>query len=327
MAEKDIVTKEYMSDNEVFADTFNFYFFNGEQVINPANLKDLDTNEKVVVEGLEYDLISQKFRDLLKSCIIKTDDVNSYMILGIENQTKVDYSMVARVMLYDAMQYLKQCTDKRKEKLLPVITLVVYWDCNSWKAPKSLHEMINPKYWSLVNDFKINVLDPSSIDDEDMLKLRTEAYNIYWCIKHQKDNTDDYWNSIRTNSRFDRFSGKTAYVIDKMTGTNFNESKKDGEVVMCEAWDEMMKRLEKIGIEKGIEKGIEQGIQQGIEQGIEKGIQQGIEQGIEKGKESGVLENKMNTVKKLLSKNFDWETITDITEVTKEEFDEYCKGE
>ena len=35
MSEKDAITKEYMQDNEIFADAFNYYLYNGEQVIKP----------------------------------------------------------------------------------------------------------------------------------------------------------------------------------------------------------------------------------------------------------------------------------------------------
>ena len=43
MAGKDSTTKKYMSDNEVFADAFNFYIYGGEQVIKSDQLRTLDT--------------------------------------------------------------------------------------------------------------------------------------------------------------------------------------------------------------------------------------------------------------------------------------------
>ena len=43
MAVKDSTTKKYMSDNEVFADAFNFYIYGGEQVIKSDQLRTLDT--------------------------------------------------------------------------------------------------------------------------------------------------------------------------------------------------------------------------------------------------------------------------------------------
>ena len=47
------------------------------------------------------------------------------------------------------------------------------------------------------------------------------------------------------------------------------------------------------------------GLNKGIEEGIEKGIEQGIEQGIE--------ENKIEIIKNMLNKNYNYETISEIT--------------
>ena len=38
MGRKDIITKEYMGDTEVFADVFNHIIYQGRKVINPKNL-------------------------------------------------------------------------------------------------------------------------------------------------------------------------------------------------------------------------------------------------------------------------------------------------
>ena len=47
MASKDSTTKKYMSDNEVFADAFNFYIYGGEQVIKSDQLRILDTTAMI----------------------------------------------------------------------------------------------------------------------------------------------------------------------------------------------------------------------------------------------------------------------------------------
>ena len=45
MGTADIVTKEYMRGNAVFADAFNYLIYNGKRVIDPANLKEIDPTE------------------------------------------------------------------------------------------------------------------------------------------------------------------------------------------------------------------------------------------------------------------------------------------
>ena len=45
MGTSDIVTKEYMRENTVFADAFNYLIYNGKKVIDPAKLKEIDPTE------------------------------------------------------------------------------------------------------------------------------------------------------------------------------------------------------------------------------------------------------------------------------------------
>ena len=51
LKDKDTYAKKYMSDNNVFADAFNFLIYDGEEVIKPENLKTLDTSVLAVPFG------------------------------------------------------------------------------------------------------------------------------------------------------------------------------------------------------------------------------------------------------------------------------------
>ena len=110
----DTVTKAYMKDNSVFADAFNYLIYGGEAVVDPKQLQELDTTEIALPfgsqdeEGKQPEEAVQKYRDVLKTLAVKTDERCTYLVLGIENQTNVHYAMPVRNMLYDAMQYEKQ---------------------------------------------------------------------------------------------------------------------------------------------------------------------------------------------------------------------------
>ena len=145
MGTADIVTKEYMRENTVFADAFNYLIYNGKKVIDPAKLTEIDSTEialpfgnaeKVKAEkkrkeqeaewssvknesvrkkntsrvGVKMDAV-QKYRDVFKSVVIKWDEKTSYVLLGIENQTDVHYAMPVRNAIYDALQYGRQVAD------------------------------------------------------------------------------------------------------------------------------------------------------------------------------------------------------------------------
>lgn len=47
MGKVDIATKQYMSHRDIIADAFNFYIYDGEQVIQPDRLQKIDTAELV----------------------------------------------------------------------------------------------------------------------------------------------------------------------------------------------------------------------------------------------------------------------------------------
>ena len=53
MGIKDIVTKDYTKESNVFADAFNQYIYNGRQIIKPENLKPLDTNLTGIPYGVD----------------------------------------------------------------------------------------------------------------------------------------------------------------------------------------------------------------------------------------------------------------------------------
>ena len=70
----DAITKAYIRKNEVFADAFNYFMYNGAQVIQPECLKELDPteiaillNEKDTTDKKAVQVeAQQKYRDILK---------------------------------------------------------------------------------------------------------------------------------------------------------------------------------------------------------------------------------------------------------------------
>ena len=75
---KDEALKDYMSNNIIFSDIINFYLYNGEDVVKESDLKELDTTFVNT-----NDEIFEKSRDLLKEAVIKYDNKNTYILVGI----------------------------------------------------------------------------------------------------------------------------------------------------------------------------------------------------------------------------------------------------
>lgn len=49
MGVTDAVTKAYIRENEVFADAFNYFMYDGIQKIQPGQLRELDTTEIAIL--------------------------------------------------------------------------------------------------------------------------------------------------------------------------------------------------------------------------------------------------------------------------------------
>lgn len=79
MSEKDTTAKGFLSDNRRFADLCNYCLFDGNQVIQPDDLREQDTTELIsTLDTTEKsfgtagkELNVQKWRDILKCAVIK----------------------------------------------------------------------------------------------------------------------------------------------------------------------------------------------------------------------------------------------------------------
>lgn len=275
MGAADTVTKAYMRENAIFADAFNYLIYGGRRVIDPNSLKELDTTEIALPFGDDKtDEAVQKYRDILKSAVIKEDEDAAYVLLGIENQTDIHYAMPVRNLIYDALQYGKQVSDvsakHRKEtgnghnrgeylsgfykedRLTPVITLVVHFGADAWDGPLSLHEMMSvnkPEIMQLVPDYHIQLIDPARMKPEDLMKFETSLREVMGYIKYSKDK-EGMKTYMAGNSRT-MLERTAAQVIKTITNTPIEIPEGLEEVNVCEAIEEMMRDSKAEGELKG----------------------------------------------------------------------------
>ena len=189
MGKINTITKDYMSNPKYFADSFNYYLFNGKQIIKSDNLETLDPTEMAIIPREASDETVEKIRDVLKQCILMADDKATYLMLGIENQTDVHYALPVKNMIYDALNYGKQVSETAKkhrekkdlqgsaeflsgftknDKLKPLITLTIYFGSDEWDAPRSLKEMFHTTDETVlrfVEDYRVHLIVPKEIKD------------------------------------------------------------------------------------------------------------------------------------------------------------------
>lgn len=262
MGVKDTVTAKYMRRNDIFADAFNFFVYRGEQVIMPECLEELDTREIDVPYGGEKGAKQpvQKTRDVIKSVTAMTDRRTAYLILAVENQSNIHYAMPVKNLVYDALQYAKQvekAIDSHKlssdykgvgsdeylsgfmkeDHLIPVITLVMYFGAKKWDGPMSIHEMFeekDAKILAFVPNYKINLIAPANIEDNEFLKFKTSLREVLSFIKYSSD-ADKLEEVTGADEKF-RYLGRSEVDVLN-TCVNANLIIKEGEEVLdvCQA--------------------------------------------------------------------------------------------
>ncbi len=266
MGVKDTVTTKYMRQNEIFADAFNFFVYDGEQVIHPKSLKELDTREINVPYGGEKGAGQpvQKTRDVIKSVVAMMDKNTAYLLLAIENQANIHYAMPVKNMVYDALQYAKQVEEAiashrtsgdykgvssdeylsgfmKEDHLLPVITLVVYFDLKEWDGPLSIHEMFSgqdARVLALVPDYKINLLAPAAIEDEDFGKFQSSLKEVLSFIKYAR-NKDELKKVLNTDESFRHLGREAVDVLNACVGAKIAVKEGEEAIDVCLAIEQM----------------------------------------------------------------------------------------
>ena len=281
----DIVVKKYWRNNEQFADFFNAVLFDGEQLIKPDELEDIDTEESYILEHKEYAESIGASRDNVKIRKKSTVYDVELVILGMEGQERIHYTMPMRVMGYDYGTYKKQYDDNaakyknvkgmsedeyisrmlKTDKFIPVITIVVYYGEKPWDGAVSLHGMLNipEEMKPFVNDYRIHLVEAR----KNNLKLHNinnrDLFNLLGILLDR----DGKLNEIKEKAiNYAREHEVEKSVIMTVAGAancklDYNLIERKGDADMCTIFEET--RLE--GRTEGEAKGI-------IEIGYELGL-------------------------------------------------------
>lgn len=269
-----------MDNPAYFADTINNGLFGGKEVVRPENLKELDSTESAVLDDAFKNMVAlKKERDNIKHARFLRDDKAIYVIIGIENQTDVNYAMPVRNYFYDALRYAKQVealstlyksskSNKKKghisnaeflsgmrknDKIEPVITLTVYYGTKEWDGPLSLHDMfsedVSPDILSLVSDYHINLLEPKKISNWDSFK--TDIGILFEMIS-ASDKKNGISNLIKScPDRFSYVNNDIVRAINFYTKCAIPVNELEDNTNMCYAWESSMDEARGEGISKG----------------------------------------------------------------------------
>ena len=277
MGVMDTEGKQYLSNPVFFADAFNYLLYDGEQVIKPGELQELDTTELSVPYGNDAKVPVQRYRDILKLWNAMMDENAIYVILGTELQDKVHYGMPVKDGLYDMLGYSKQIAEIKRsysktkkdeegqltvddgvlkikltseeflsglckgDRLIPIITAVVYFGEEPWDGPRSLFDMLDVKderLYRFLSDYKLNLISPADMSDDEFATFHTDLGFAMKLIKHQAEDADE----LIMQEGHRKISTETAHFLNAAMKLNLEFEEEQGGVDMCKAMEKKEKR-------------------------------------------------------------------------------------
>ncbi|MCD8090238.1 MAG: Rpn family recombination-promoting nuclease/putative transposase [Clostridiales bacterium] len=265
MGRIDVLTKNYMKNKKIFADAFNYYIYDGRQVIDPDKLREIDAAAVTVPYGEDGTSLKtqpvHKIRDSF--CAVMADDEAVYMLLGIENQTENHFAMPVKNMLYDAMEYAAQVQEAarshrkagnygnrdeflsgfhKSDRLVPVVTLVIYWGDGEWTGPKSLHDMMDTKNEAVlrfVSNYEINLIVPNELSYEEAEKFASDLGKALMYIKNMQNKNEI--KRMITDNRYRTVECETGILLSEIMNFEYHLPKNEEVADMCYAI-EMIKK-------------------------------------------------------------------------------------
>ncbi|MCD8325477.1 MAG: hypothetical protein LUC90_01985 [Lachnospiraceae bacterium] len=258
-----------MNDADIFADAVNFYLYGGEKVVKPNSLKPLNSDLLLHVFGHDdeakkrkgKDKAVERYRDVMRQWNVMEDDSCAYAIFGIEAQTKTHYGMPIRSILNDALQYALQAEAlhafhrseggeesseeflsgmHRTDRLAPVITLCIHFGPEPWDGALSLRELIalpDERLSPYIQDYKVLLIEPSRIGDEDFQKFSTSLGDVLRFMKAAPDKRK-LKELLNGNEVYQKLDRKAARVIRDCANVRINVGTGKKVVNVCKGWED-----------------------------------------------------------------------------------------
>ena len=286
MGKGNAAVREWMSNPVRFSDLYNGIVFRGKQVVLPEELESAEGETDILLEDKEQKVQEiHRYRDI----VMRWKKGALLVLLACENQEKVHYAMTVRNMLYDSLSYVGQIQQlwkerekeekqkmtapeflskwKKDDRLVPVITLVFYYDTEQWDGSTDLHGMLqwgegeeNQKLLrEYVPNYRINLVDAGN--QEHLERFQSDLQEILGMLKCRGNKKEllDYMN--KRESYFRNVDEETYQVMreflhsEKMLKENVERIEGKETVDMFKALDELYND----GIEQGIERGMIRG--------------------------------------------------------------------
>ncbi len=278
----------FKTSNENFAELFNRTMSDFDQ-LRPEDLSEEDIKEAAYLRITKADggTALVQYRDVVKSA----RNGRIFAILGIEQQSEVDYAMPFRVLELDFVNYARQVQIIRErherewrdekgnmhipgrvstgeylgrflkeDRILCCTTLVVYWGEQPWDGPLRLSDLFYGNRNSAHSvQLNMKLLDVCRMTDEEICSYAGELRTVFGFRKYADDRKQLDRFIAANPGHFSNVSKTAVNALAELTHspqlqgilTPQYRTKKGG-FNMCKGLDGMIQE----GIQKGMKKGI-----------------------------------------------------------------------
>ncbi len=298
MGKIDVLDKRFFEDRERFAELINMELYHGKKILVPDNLKLLKRSYPSIVS-----VSGEKTRDVMML------DTGQNICYGLEIETESDYSMPERVMTYDVSEYECQIREiykahrdrgkyrkyrdkksrmKESDFLIPTVTMVLYMGDGHWEGRMRLQEMfrvseqVKHQLGGRLWDYDFPLIETEYVQPE---KYCTDLREFFQAMQSRGDKKQ--LKKLCQTERFRKLSRETEQVIAVHLGNDKLFKQVEEGMPMCKALDDWMKEEREIGRAEG--------------------------------KTEGKIEERNQTMKKMLQIGLEENLIMSILNCTKEE--------
>lgn len=269
MGRKEHPLISYYQKNQNFAELMDGWLFHGEGRILVEQIADQDRRFLTRSGRKVY---RERYRDLCK----EVEGVELHLLIGVEHQEHVHYAMPVRMMDYDCIAYMTQWTEiagrheaardlsgderlsgfARADRLLPVLSLVLYCGSDPWGGAESLHELLElgrvpEELRKYIADYPLHILDVCHTADERLMEFPTDVRALFFFLKYREDPE----NLRKSLSKIGEVRRSTCDAIADCVGERrlkyVRKAEEGGKVKMCKAIDLLIADGEKRGMELG----------------------------------------------------------------------------
>lgn len=111
-------------------------------------------------------------------------------------------------------------------------------------------EPADPEFMSLVPDYKVHLIQPAALSEEDLKKVHKNFRVVMNFLKYS-GGEEKLAGFLNQEEELKNLSTETAMVINACANLNLNINENMEVTDMCQAWQDMMKHSGEKGMEKG----------------------------------------------------------------------------